>query len=291
VVVVSVRRATVLREGFQYLEGFRWHAGEVWFSDIPQDKVYRLRPYHPRLRTTVALHEPIHPSGLGFPPSGRPLVVGQGDETLRAINANGTSEVVADLSQVAVGANDMWVTPEGRAYITQVGFDVFGGDDPVPSQIIIVHPDGTIETAGEDLWAANGIQVNSDGTELITAETFGQRLTVFDIGSDGRLSNQRVLKQFDDPFLDIVDGLVIDAEDAIWVAVPFSGEVRRVTRDGEVTDVVKTAEDGYVAITCTLGGTRGSTLYIAATRERDIPDLLMGPSRVESIEVDVPGLV
>ncbi|SFB48118.1 Sugar lactone lactonase YvrE [Amycolatopsis marina] len=283
---MNVRRAEIVRDGFQYLEGFRWHGGEVWFSDIPLGKVYRMKPDGSGLN--LALDEPIHPSGLGFPATGETLVVGQADNTLRRILPTGGSVVVADLNDVAVGANDMWVAPNGRAYISQIGFDLFT-EEPKPSHVVIVHPDGTIETAGEDMWTPNGIQLTADGTQLVVAESFANRLTLFDVDANGGLANQRVFRQFEDPQQEVLDGLVIDAEGGIWVAVPFEGEVRRVAPDGKVTDKVKTHTEGHLGITCALGGADRRTLYIAAA-DTQMETLFDGTARVEAARVDIPGI-
>lgn len=283
---MNVRRAEIVRDGFQYLEGFRWHCGEVWFSDIPLGKVYRMSPDGQDLH--VALDEPIHPSGLGFPATGETLVVGQGDNTLRRILPGGGSVVLADMSEVAVGANDMWVAPNGRAYVSQIGFDLFT-EDPKPSHMVIVHPDRSIETAGEDMWTPNGVQLTADGKHLIVAESFANRLTMFDVDANGGLSGQRVIRQFEDPDLEVLDGLVLDAEGGIWVAVPFEGEIRRVGPDGKVTDKVKTHTEGHLGITCALGGADRRTLFIAAA-DTEFATLFDGTARVEASRVDIPGI-
>lgn len=283
---MNVRRAEIVRDGFQYLEGFRWHGGYVWFSDIPRGTVYRMKPDGSDLN--VVLDEPIHPSGLGFPATGETLVVGQEDNTLRKILPTGGSVVVADLSEVAVGANDMWVAPNGRAYISQIGFDLFT-EEPKPSYMVIVHPDGTIETAGQDMWTPNGVQLTADGTQLVVAESFANRLTLFDVDANGALSNQRVFRQFEDQEQEVLDGLVIDAEGGVWIAVPFEGEVRRVAPDGKVTDKVKTHTEGHLGITCTLGGADRRTLFIAAA-DTELATLFDGTARVEAASVEIPGI-
>lgn len=215
-------------------------------------------------------------------------MVGQGDNTLRKILPTGGSVVVADLSEVAVGANDMWVAPNGRAYISQIGFDLFT-EEPKPSHMVIVHPDGTIETAGQDMWTPNGVQLTADGTQLVVAESFANRLTLFDVDANGALSNQRVFRQFEDPEQEVLDGLVIDAEGGVWIAVPFEGEVRRVAPDGTVTDKVKTHTEGHLGITCTLDGADRRTLFIAAA-DTELATLFDGTARVEAAGVKIAGI-
>lgn len=285
---MTSRTASVVREGFQYLEGARWHNDELWFSEIPQGKVYRMAVDG---GLTVAASVDAKPSGLGFTPDGTPLVVTQADSALRRITPTGDTEIVASLSDVAVGANDMWVDSSGRAYITQIGYDLFNGAEAEGSSVITVSPDGEVETAGKDLVCPNGVGLSPDGKTLYVAETFNFRLTAFDVDERGGLSNQRVFKQFDSLENDAVDGLCVDSEGAVWVTCPFSSEVRRITPDGTVTDRVSTATPGHWVVSCALGGPDRRTLYMccAETDLERMSNNFQGTARVEAVEVDVPG--
>ncbi|MBF6216094.1 SMP-30/gluconolactonase/LRE family protein [Nocardia puris] len=286
---MTVKTATVVRDGFQYLEGARWHDDQLWFSDIPRGKVYRLGLDG---TATVAATVDAKPSGLGFAPDGTVLVVTQADNALRRITADGGTEVVADLAAVAVGANDMWVDAEGRAYITQIGYDLFGGAEPQVAPMIVVHPDGEVNTAGSGLVCPNGVGLSPDGKTLYVAETFAFRISAFDVAADGSLSDQRVFKQFDSLESDALDGLCVDAEGAVWVTCPFSSEVRRIAPDGTVTDRVATATPGHFVVSCALGGPDGRTLYLC-TAETDLERMsnnFEGTARVEAVTVDAARL-
>lgn len=283
--MTNVIKAEVVREGFGYLEGFRWHDNEVWFSDIQTHKVYRMSSDGQTLNT-VASGE-VKFSGLGFPENDQPFVVVMTDNTLRRIKSDGDTEIVADLSEHAISANDMWVHPSGRSYISQIGYDLFN-DQPKPSSLVIVQPDGSVETGGEGVVCPNGIQLTEDGKTLIVAESFAYRLSAFDVDEEGRLSNKRVIKQFEDQ-QDALDGLVLDSEGAIWVSMPFRGEVRRITQDGIETDTVKTATEGHLVVSCALGGADGRDLYMA-TADTEFETLFDGTARVEVARVSTPGI-
>jgi sugar lactone lactonase YvrE len=285
--MAKITNAEIIREGFGYLEGFRWHENEVWFSDFAAKKVYRMSPDGVKLEVASSLD--VKPSGLGFPRNNNPLVVGMDDCTLRRILPNGNTEIIASFKDKAYEANDMWVSPEGRAYITQFGYDLFKGGPPVPSHLIIVHPDGTVETDEEDLIFPNGVQLTADGKTLIVSELFGLRLNAFDVKEDGRLSNRRVVVQYENE-LDVLDGIVLDAEGGIWATMPYRSEVRRVAPDGTVTDIVKTATEGHLVVSCTLGGADGRDLYIA-TADATLETLYEGTARVEMARVEIPGIV
>lgn len=287
---MTEQTAEVRYDGFQYLEGARWHDGQLWCSDIPRGKVYRINPESDEV-VVAAEEEGVKPSGLGFRPDGTPLVVTQADSKLRKITPEGRMEVVAELGHVAFAANDMWVDKHGRAYITQIGYDLFNGAEAEGSHVIVVSPDGEVSTAGKDLVCPNGVGLSPDGKTLYVAETFTFRLSAFDVDESGQLANQRVFKQFDTLEADAVDGLCVDSEGAVWVTCPFSSEVRRVLPDGTVTDVVHTATKGHWVVSCALGGPDRRTLFLCAA-ETDLErmsDNFTGTARIETARVAVPG--
>ncbi|WP_280498870.1 hypothetical protein [Nocardia farcinica] len=76
------------------------------------------------------------------------MVVSIDDGRLLRVGSSGLEEL-ADLAPVAFHPNDMAVDREGRAYIGPQGFPF--GTDPVGVSLIIRHPDGRIDTGGEDL--------------------------------------------------------------------------------------------------------------------------------------------
>jgi sugar lactone lactonase YvrE len=285
---MAARTATVIRDGFQYLEGARWYQGELWCSDIPQGKVHRLSPNGHSV--TVAA-QANHPSGLGFAPDGTVLFVTMRDSQLRRITSSGGTEIVADLSDVAVGANDMWVDKKGRAYITQLGY--LASEALVSSPMVIVSPTGRVSTAGQGLTCPNGVGLSPDGKVLYVAETLAARVSAFDVDADGGLSNQRVVKQFDSLEADRPDGLCVDSAGGIWVTIPFSSEVRRIQPDGTQTDTVNTAAPGHLVVSCALGGDDLRTLYLC-TADTDLDRLRNNftdtSSRIEAVTVDIPGI-
>ena len=100
--------------------------------------------------------------------------------------------------------------------------------------------------------------VTPDDTTLIVAESHGRRLTAFDIGSDGELSNRRVWADLGEG---APDGICLDAEGAIWYAdVPN----RRCVRVREGGEVLQTIDLDRGCFACMLGGDAGDTLFVMA---------------------------
>lgn len=246
---------TVL-EGLTFPEGPRWHEGRLWFSDMHAHEVVAVTPDGERETICEVSNRP---SGLGWLPDGRLLVVSMLDRKLLRRESDGALVKHADLSSIATGnCNDMVVDAQGRAYVGNFGFDMEGGGEPQPTVIALVTPDGEARAVAGDLHFPNGTVITPDGKTLIVAESRARRLTAFDIDADGSLSGRRV---FADIAPALPDGISLDAEGAVWVAAPRTNEVLRVLPDGLVGERISTGERGAYA--CMLGGADRKTLFIA----------------------------
>ena len=269
-------------DGLRFAEGPRWHEDHLWFSDMHALTVNRLDPDSGEVERVVEV--PQQPSGLGWDPDGRLLVVSMLDRRLLRL-VDGTLETVADLSAIATfHCNDMVVDSAGRAYVGNFGFDFLAGGPPVPAKMAMVGPDGAVSVAADDLLFPNGTVITPDGRTLIVGETYGARLTAFDVAADGTLSNRRVWAQLDGA---VPDGICLDEAGAIWVASPVSNEVLRVAEGGAVLDRIPTSRGAFA---CMLGGPHRRTLFICTAESSD-PDAAAADAngRIEVIEVDVPG--
>ena len=112
----------------------------------------------------------------------------------------------------------------------------------------------------EDLAFPNGMVVTPDDATLIVAESYGNRLTAFDIGAGGALSNRRVWADLGE---DHPDGICLDAEGAVWAADVGNKHCVRVREGGQVLQTVD-ADRGCFA--CALGGAAGRTPYIVTAQ-------------------------
>src|SRR5580700_9554072 len=184
-----MRVLTRLVEGLALPEGPRWHDGKLFFVDM-------------HMRTVLAVGAdgnvenicdvPNRPSGLGWLPDGRMLVVSMADRKLMRLEANQLM-VHADLSELAsADCNDMVVDARGRAYVGNFGFDFFANAPRKPAELVMVTPDGNAAVVAHDLDFPNGMVITPDGKTLIVGETLGRRLTAFDIAQDGALEHRRV---------------------------------------------------------------------------------------------------
>ncbi|MGK0170707.1 MAG: sugar lactone lactonase YvrE [Gammaproteobacteria bacterium] len=272
--------ATLLTN-LSFAEGPRWYQGRLWFSDFYTHKVIAVTPQGDReVITTV----PNQPSGLGWLPDGRLLVVSMIDRKLLRLDPNGLVEH-ADLSSVATHhCNDMVVDRTGRAYVGNFGFDHHAGEARTSADLARVEPDGSVHRESVGLDFPNGSVITDDGKTLIVAESWGRRLSAFDISADGTLSNQRV---WADLLNHVPDGICLDAQGGVWSADPRNNAVIRVQEGGEVTHTFSTGSEGAYA--CMLGGPQRRTLYVCVNKASgpDVANTRTG--RIVYTEVDTPG--
>ena len=269
-----------LLDGLRFPEGPRWHENRLWFSDMHAQQVIAV-DLEGRAETITRVEG--DPSGLGWTPDGRLLVVSMQDRRLLRLDPDGLSEV-ADLSAHATfHCNDMVVDTAGRAYVGNFGFDLHARADPAPANLVLVHPDGRAEVAAKDLSFPNGTVITPDGSTLIVGESFGACLTAFDVGEDGSLSNRREWARLEGA---VPDGICLDAEDAIWVASPISHGVLRVREGGEVTDRIEVEHEAFA---CMLGGPERKTLFLCTAANSDRAETEGRSGRIETVEVAVPG--
>jgi sugar lactone lactonase YvrE len=257
--VIDLGPVSTLTDNLAFPEDPRWHDGHFYFADMLDRRVARIEQ-DGTVKTLASFED--SPSGIGFLPNGDMLVVSMYYEQLIRVDSQGGKSLYADLGTAAgKGVNDMVVDREGRAYIVQ-----FGGDhyNPTAAPLIVVQPDGTVGTDGEDLLVGNGIRITDDGKTLVVAESAGKQISLFDIGSGGKLSNRRILPL---PEGHYPDGICLDAQGGIWVSVLWNGLIR-MTHAGEVTHRIK-LEDGRSAYACMYGGADHATLYICTAGPYD----------------------
>ncbi len=259
------RTVRVLSEDVWFGEGPRWRNGRLWFSDFAERKVWSISPAGD-LRAELEVGD-SRPSGLGWTPDGDLLFVAMEGGEVRRVGADGSVDRHADLRPLSPWLwNDMVVGADGRAYAGEFGFD-FNGEmdrrglasvvaDHPAARLAVVHPDGRVEVAAEDMHFPNGSAISPDGRTLIVGETLARRLTAFDIGEGGRLSNRRVWAQLGER---LTDGVCLDAEGAVWFANPAAPECVRVAEGGRVLEVIETELPCFA---CMLGGESGRDLFI-----------------------------
>jgi sugar lactone lactonase YvrE len=263
---MTTKDFTTIVSGYSFLEAPRWHDNRLYLSDFYIKQVIAVDATG---QVEVIAEVSGQPSGLGWLPDGRLLIVSMTDRKVLRKEPDGSFVVHADLSSIAGGhVNDMVVDTQGRAYVGNFGFDLMGGAPLDPARLARIDPDGKVSVAAEGLYFPNGAMITPDGKTLIVNETFGNRISAFDINEDGSLGPRRdwatlgplpqgrEIAELMPQAKAAPDGGVLDAEGAVWFADAIGNRVVRVAEGGKILDEISTGDQGVYA--CTLGR-KGST--------------------------------
>ncbi|WP_340687193.1 SMP-30/gluconolactonase/LRE family protein [Amycolatopsis coloradensis] len=235
-----------LLDGLKLPESARWHDGRLWLANWGGGQILAVTPGgESELIANVPTAMPITFDWL---PDGRLLIVD--GPNARLLNAD--LSTYADLRPVASLWNEVVVDGRGNAFVNGMN------DFQAPGAIAVVTPDGEVRQVADGILFGNGMAVTPDDATLIVAESYGSRLTAFDIAEDGSLSGRRVWAELGG---DHPDGICLDADGAVWYADVAGKHCVRVREGGEVLQKVE-ADRG--CFSCTLGGEDGRSLYVLA---------------------------
>lgn len=275
-------KAETLLEDLCFAEGPRWRGDCLWFSDM-HDLWVKTVDLDGRAESVLEVKG--SPSGLGWLPDGRLLVVSMTDRRLLRLDPGGLVEH-ANLQDLATyHCNDMVIDAEGRSYVGNFGFEIHDASPEFrKAEIVLVTADGEARVAADELAFPNGTVITPDGKTLVVGESFAARLTAFDVAEDGSLSGRRQFAKLEKA---VPDGICLDAEGAIWVASPLGNEVLRVLEGGRVSHRVTVSQN---AIACMLGGPERRHLFVCTSPSTE-PERCRREraARIEVAQVDVAG--
>lgn len=240
-------------------EGARWDAaaGELLWVDILGGVLRRAVEDGDGLRTVaeVRLAEPL---GAVAPVAGGGWLLAAG-RGFRHLAADGTVTALADTEPAGVRMNDAACDPRGRLWAGSMGED----QAPGRGRLLRCDPDGTVAVVLPAATIANGLGWSPDGGTLYHADSGPGVVTAypFDAGRGGLGPGREIVR----PDGGVPDGLTVDAEGALWVAVNGAGEVHRYAPDGShlATVGLPVAQVTSVAI----GGASGRRLFVTTARE------------------------
>ncbi|HLE64279.1 MAG TPA: SMP-30/gluconolactonase/LRE family protein [Pyrinomonadaceae bacterium] len=272
-----------LLTGLGFGESPRWHKDRLWFSNWGKQEIVAV-DHKGKSEVMVRLPFASFPFSIAWLPNGSLLIVSTSERPLLRQQNDGSLVTHADLSRLpAQGWNEIVVDGRGNTYIN--GGDL-GGKNPISGIIALVPPDGSVRQVADGLAFPNGMAVTPNNSTLIVAESFGKRLTAFDIASNGSLSNRRV---WADLKTGVPDGISADAEGAIWYADVPNKRCVRVREGGEVLQTVN-IDRGCFA--CMLGGTDRRTLFILAADWLGFEKMMegLGTGQVLTVKAPAPGI-
>lgn len=166
-------------------------------------------------------------------------------------------------------ANDAAVAPDGSLWAGTMRYD----EAPGGGTLSRLTGDGDVRVVLPGVTVSNGTGWSPDGRLMYYADTPTRRVDVFDYDGEG-IRNRRTLTEIEEG-AGFPDGLTVDAEGCVWVALWDGGAVRRYTPSGALDRVVALPTPRTTA--CAFGGPGLTDLYITTARKGlSRPDPLSG---------------
>jgi sugar lactone lactonase YvrE len=279
-----MQRPQTLIAGLAFPESPRWHDGRLWLADWGTQQILAVAPNGER---EVMISLPSFPFSFDWLPDGRLLII-TGDGRLATPDvAGGALVTYADLTSLSGHPwNEIVADGRGNAYINNIGFD-FPEGEFAAGIIVLVSPDGTARQVADDVAFPNGMAMTPDNATLIVAESYGNRLTAFEIEADGSLTNRRVWADLGDG---APDGICLDAEGAVWYGDVPNARGVRVAEGGRMLQAVD-LDRGCFA--CILGGSDRSKLFMLVADWSELANAEGGGAasgEVRTIEAPAPGV-
>jgi sugar lactone lactonase YvrE len=237
-------------------EGPTWddRAGVLVWVDILGRRVHT---YSPATGADTVIETPQH-VGAAKPRAGGGLVLNLRDGVALLDEAGAFSWLVEWPVEGRRG-NDAAVDSAGRLWAGTMAYDVTPGG----GRLNRVEPDGSFTTVLDDVTISNGTGWSPDGSLMYYIDTPLRRIDVFDVDRDsGEISGRRV---FAAVTRGQPDGLTVDADGCVWVALWDGGGVHRYTPDGELDRVIDLPASLTTA--CAFGGPDLTDLYVTTASE------------------------
>jgi sugar lactone lactonase YvrE len=244
-------------------EGVRWDArrDELLAVDILAGRVFRghvaddgslslVRDYW--VPGTVGAIVPVQDDEGWMVAAGRGFVHLRPDGSLRPI---------VPVTPVGARMNDGACDPQGRFWAGTLANDFRPGG----GALYRLDPKGHIELMLGDLTISNGLGWSPDGTIMYLADSGPRLVHAFRFNGDsGTISDGRVLITVAED-LGAPDGLTVDADGDLWVAIYGGGQVHRYSPAGALRDVLPVPADQCTS--CAFAGPQLNRLYVTTATE------------------------
>ena len=168
-------------------------------------------------------------------------------------------------SDPGVRMNEGGCDPDGRFYCGSMAYD----KRPGGASLYRLDPDLSVHVILRGVTISNGLDWSPDGSRAYYNDTLTHAISVFDYDAARGLTGRRTWVTIP-PDEGAPDGLTVDAEGGVWVALAGGGAVRRYTPQGVLDVVIELPAQKVTA--CTFGGPNLDQLFITTSREGLQPD-------------------
>jgi sugar lactone lactonase YvrE len=182
------------------------------------------------------------------------------------VRAGETRVLLTRESVGAIGFNDLFTDAAGRILVGSLRSDPFADGPRVPGSLYRIELDGSANELYGDVGLTNGIGLSPDGATLYHSDTAATSIVAHDLAADGKAVNRRVFARVDG----MPDGLAVDAEGGVWVAVYGGGCVMRFRPDGVLDRRAEVPAQNVTSL-C-FGGKDRRDLYVVSADNTEAPE-------------------
>lgn len=238
--------------------------GPVWFSDPGELRFVDMLAgdictVDNTTRDVSRLH--IGEVAAAFRPRTSGGMVAAIERGFASIDADGTVHRLGELwSDPGIRMNEGACDPDGRFYCGSMAYAA----TPGAGTLWRLDTDGTTSVAIENVTISNGLIWTPDGGTAYYIDTPTKRVDAFDYDTDSGLTNRRpavtIQAERGGP-----DGMTLDTDGYLWVAIWGGSAVHRYAPDGRLDEVVELPVSRVSA--CTFGGPELDELFITTSRQ------------------------
>jgi xylono-1,5-lactonase len=252
-----------LASGFGLLEGPRCDERDrLYFSDVPNGGVYRRSP-DGTIETLIPKRRGV--GGIALNESGGIVCTGRG-----LIYWNEATRTSRDLfveweGRKLNGLNDLQPDDRGSIFVGSLEHNALEeGAKRIPGSLFRVDPDGKVSKLYEGIETTNGMGFSPDRKYLYHADSTTKAVWVYDVQADRTVKDRRVFARMPQGW---PDGLAIDAEGGVVVAIVNYGEVVRFKPDATLDWRLKVPAKMVTSVT--FGGRDLRDLFIVTADNTD----------------------
>ena len=266
--------------GFGLVEGPTWiNDRGLLFSDVIKGGVYLLD----HLNNVSPIVE--HRRGIGgiaiHQENG--LIVGGRNIAYKSFTGDKTTILLSnDVTEDALGFNDLTTDSKGRVYVGSVAFKVFSDDEMIPGHLHVIDFDGSVRTISDGVMLTNGLGFSPDGRTLYHADARDAVVRQYEVSPDGNVSDWKPFVQANNGH---PDGLAVAEDGSVWIAMAYGSRVDVYESNGALRESLPVPLPMVTSV-C-FGGPDLRDLYVV-TGSRGGPSDICGT--IFRMRVDVPGL-
>ena len=209
-----------LATDFGLVEGPTWIKDKgLLFSDVIKGGVYLLDDSN-NISTIVE-----HRRGIGgiavHEKNG--LVVGGRNISYKSFTGNKTTTLLSnDVTEVALGFNDLTTDSKGRVYVGSVAFKVFSDEEMIPGHLHVIDVDGSVRTISDGVMLSNGLGFSPDGKTLYHSDARDAVVRQYAVSPDGDVSDWKPFVKTNNGH---PDGLAVAEDGSVWIAMAYGARV------------------------------------------------------------------